>query len=138
MTSVIELPVRKLAGRELKHPAYVCRAVDLWPSEIRELSDQHHQDLDNYLRDFARPIRNIADEMSCLGCGAQLTARTEKTAQKLGRTVDVDEETGEGRCLNCGYPLRALHMMRSRQGQLLVRLVGFPLLYHPNSTKRNS
>lgn len=135
---IIELPVRTLAGRELKHPAYVCRARDLWPRGVDELEESKEQDLNNYLRDFARPVRNIADEVDCLGCGAQLTARTEKTAKRLGRTVEIDEKTGEGRCLSCGYPLRALHMMYSRQGQLLVRLESFPLMYHPNSTKRNS
>lgn len=135
---ILEMPVREVAGRPLKNLAYVCTAKDLWPNDLRELSDAHQQDLDNYLRDFARPIRNIADEVSCLACGAQLTARTEKTAKRLGRTVDVDEETGEGRCLGCGYPLRALHRMYSREGQLLVRLVGFPLMYHPNSTLRSS
>lgn len=130
------MPTREVAGRPLHHDAYVCRAKDLWPTELKELSQSHQEDLDRYLRDFARPIRNIADEMSCIACGSQLTARTEKTAKKLGRTVEVDEETGEGRCLQCGYPLRALHRMYARDGQLLVRLIGFPLLYHPLSTKR--
>lgn len=135
---MIEAPVRELAGHTLAHPAYRCSVRDLWPTEAKELSGSHQQDLENYLSDFARPVRNIADEMSCIGCGAQLTARTQQTADKIGRTVDVDEETGEGRCLKCGYPLRALHMIYSRQGQLLVKLVGFPLLYHPGSTSRNS
>lgn len=138
MSDILEIPTRELAGRTLKHPVYVCRAKDLWPSELAELSAAQIQDLDFYLRDFARPIRNIADEVSCCGCGAQLTAKTEKTAKKIGRTVDVDETTGEGRCLSCGYPMRALHRMYSRTGQLLVLLKGFPLCYHPNSTSRTS
>lgn len=134
---VLEMPVRSLSGRELKHPAYVCTARDLWPKGLDELLPAQQQDLDNYLRDFARPIRNMADEVSCLGCGSQLTARTETTAKSLGQTVEADLRTGEGRCLHCGYPLRALHKMYSREGELLVQLSSFPLLYHPHSTKRN-
>jgi hypothetical protein len=133
------MPTRTVAGRELKHPAYVCGAKDLLlQSEMEVVTPDQLQDLDSYFRDFARPIMNIADEVSCVACGAMLTAKSEKTAQKLGRTVDVDEETGEGRCLKCGYPLRAIHRIYSRTGQLLVRLVGFPLMYHPLSTKREA
>jgi hypothetical protein len=133
---ILDTPVREVAGHTLAHPAVPCTARDLWPTELDELSPAHREDLDHYLRDFSKPIRNIADEVSCIGCGQQLTARTQRTADELGRTVDVDEKTGEGRCVKCGYPLRALHMMYSRDGLLLVRLVGFPLLYHPHSTKR--
>lgn len=133
------MPTRTVAGRELKHPAYVCRGRDLLlPSEMEAVTPEQLHDLDFYLRDFARPIMNIADEVSCVACGSLLTAKSEKTARKLGRTVDVDEQTGEGRCLNCAYPLRAIHRIYSRSGQLLVRLVGFPLMYHPLSTKRDS
>lgn len=131
------MPARQLAGTEFKHLAYRCKATDLWPNDVKELSAAHQHDLDVYLGDFARPIRNIADEVSCFACGAQLTARTQETADKLGKTVECDEVTGEGRCLGCGYPLRALHLMYSTEGQLLVRLMGFPLLYHPYSTKRS-
>jgi hypothetical protein len=130
------MPVRTVAGRELKHPAYVCTARDLWPKDLDELTKSQQEDLDRYLKDFAKPIRNIADEVSCLACGKQLTARTEKTAQQIGQTVEANPDTGEGRCINCGYPLRALHQMFSRTGQLLVKLSGFPLMYHPNSTQR--
>lgn len=132
------MPTRTVAGRELKHPAYVCRAIDLWPTELGELAESYRQDLDNYLKDFARPVRNIADEVDCIGCGAQLTARTEKTAKRLGQTVEVHPDTGEGRCIKCGYPLRALHKMHGRDGKLLVRLASFPLCYHPSSTSRNN
>jgi hypothetical protein len=115
-----------------------CTARDLWPTELDELSPAHQADLDHYLRDFSKPIRNIADEILCFACNAQLTARTKATADRLGQTADVDEKTGEGRCLKCAYPLRALHRIYSRTGQFLVELKGFPLLYHPNSTHRSS
>lgn len=134
----MDLPVRELAGVALKHPAHRCTARDLWPTELDELSKAHQADLDRYLSDFAKPIRNIANEVSCVGCGSLLTAAHPDTAKRLGRTVDVDEQTGEGRCLGCGYPLRALHNIVSREGRLLVQLVGFPLLYHPHSTSRNN
>jgi hypothetical protein len=135
---VIDAPVREVAGTTLAHPAYRCSVRDLWPTEMARFKGSHVQDMENYLADFAQPVRNIADEMSCIGCGAQLTARTQQTADRIGRTVEVDEESGEGRCLKCGYPLRALHMIYSREGQLLMKLVGFPLLYHPASTCRSS
>lgn len=133
---ILEMPTRTAGGRSLKNPAYVCTARDLWPTELDELTEDYRHDLDCYLRNFCRPVRNIADEVKCVACDAQLTARLQSTADKLGRTVEIDERTGEGRCIKCGYPLRAVHRMYGSDGRLLVSLVGLPLMYHPHATER--
>jgi hypothetical protein len=132
-----EVPVRTFMGQVLANPAYHCKGVDLWPNEIKELSEEHIAGLDAYLERFSRPVRTIADEIRCVACDFQVTGAhvgLQDWRHKTALTYST-EGTCEGRCNQCGYPVRLFHEIRSLNGErLLVRLNGFPLFYHPNHT----
>ena len=134
-----ERPVRICNGIVLPTPAYICRPEDLWPTEMKEAKSEWIEPIRRYLQDFTRPIRTIADEIRCLACDEQVTGHHVGLIDpRFKNKLDyAPEGTYEGRCTNCGYPCRLLHKIyMPNGGPLLVRLVGFPLFYHPDSTAR--
>lgn len=138
-----EYPVRSLAGVIFANSAYHCRPKDLWPQGYREMQPEWVEPIETYLRDFARPIRTIADELRCLACDLQVTGHhvgLQDWRIKNALSYDPDPKTSmEGRCGGCGYPCRLHHaIFMPNGGPLLVRLVPFPLFYHPHSTAKTN
>lgn len=133
-----ERPALTCNGIVLANPAYHCKPVDLWPNDLKEAKPEWIPPMERYLFDFCRPVRTIADEVRCVSCDRQVTGAYVHLADwRQRKAMSFDEKWPyEGRCLGCGYPARLGHEILSPEGQCLVKLSGFPLFYHPDSTSR--
>lgn len=137
-----EIPVRNYNGFVLANPAYHCRHDHLFPPRAGEppVPEGWRMACDLYLANFCKPIRNIANQVSCVACNQLMVAPQGK---QLANAISWDPNTefGEGRCEGCGYPIRTGHKIWElpRHGrQLLVSLPFFPLCYHPRALEKRS
>lgn len=142
-----ERPIHSLQGYVFTHAAYHARHDDLWPPKAGQepVPDEFRQAIDLYLGNFCRPIKSIASEVRCVACGEDLTTpygRSALVTQLGGARLKVDRQTPtlEGRCGNCGYPVRCKHTIRPLAPRPafppLVQLDFFPMCYHPSATDR--
>jgi hypothetical protein len=137
-----ERPVRIFNSIVLVNDARHCRPKHLWPKGGREL-DQHpgwRDQIERYLAAFCEPVRTIADELRCVACDEQVTGHHVGIMdwRYRNRLTFSEEGSMEGRCTKCGYPCRLKHEISLPSGQLLVRLVGFPLFYHPTACQQTN
>lgn len=134
-----ERPIKNHNGFVFSNPAFHCRHDDLWtPRPGDNLSTEGRRAIDVYLANFCRPVQSIAKEVRCVACNVNLTfpmgGRERRTI-----TMDTSSATKEGRCTDCGYPLRCTHiitLLPPHPPHVVVKLEFFPLCYHPSATKR--
>lgn len=135
---VVDRGIKFVAGKEIYNLAFHCTIKDLWPREHQKAEPQWVESINNYLVDFCRPIRTIADELRCVACNQQVTGHHILLMnQATKHALSWDPSTNEGRCEGCGYPVRVRHTIRTLDGQqVLVDLQDFPLFYHPSAIKK--
>jgi len=134
-----ETPVSSVNGFVFKHPATHCRVKHLWPPKPGEtVPEEWTNAMTLYLANFAEPVRNLANQVQCFACNSLLTGPYGMADWRTRGAISLNTDTPtlEGKCNGCGWPLRAFHEIKLPTGQLLVRLDGFPLLYHPSATER--
>lgn len=136
-----EVPVVQYHGYIFKNKAWHCRVPDLWTKEKQPESEWFNPEEENiltlYLANFCRPYKNIASQIKCVACDEWLTGVYGQGDDWKWRDAVRMEEgspTKEGRCSNCGYPLRARHLVKNtHSGKPIVFLDDFPLMYHPRT-----
>jgi hypothetical protein len=129
-----EKPVHGYAGFTFKNVATHCRVKHLFPPKPDEqVPEQWTNAMTLYLANFCEPVRNLANEVHCVACNAKLTGPygMEDWRTRNAIKLDTTSPTLEGRCNNCGYPMRCQHDIKLPTGETLVKLAGFPLMYHP-------
>ncbi len=136
-----ERPVKHLNGIIFTNDAWHCRPEDLWPTELSQAEPEWVRWMEIYLANFCRPVQSIAKEVQCVACDAQLTgayAGFRDPMHRLAVVIDESSPTLEGRCGECGYPIRARHVIALPDGRPIVKLENFPLCYHPSATAREN
>lgn len=135
-----ERPVRIFNGYVLANDIRHCRPRHLWPTGHEQIKEEWRDSIERYLAAFAEPVTTAAKEIVCPACGDQVTGHGQNTKDWRFRhkLTFSPEDTMEGRCANCGYPCRLKHEILSPNKELLVRLQGFPLFYHPAATQQTN
>lgn len=94
------------------------------------------EDLDNYLRSFAKPIREgdgtswLFSDAKCISCGVSLGGMLGSFVWGIAH--------GEGNCSRCGWPTRYYHRIVDRNGKPIFEpaIVQILLQYHPDDVRR--
>jgi hypothetical protein len=68
-------------------------------------------------------------EQTCIGCGYKLTGLFAGLLGPGGFTWGLAH--GEGHCCYCGWPGRAHHYIKDKEGADMISLHNFVLQYHP-------
>lgn len=91
-----------------------CEYTDIFMDDYEDIFPELRAELNKYLSDFVVP----QDE--CIRCGNELN----------GLTADVSRE---GKCMNCGYPGRKMHVVTfdSEEYHFRTRV----LQYHPSELR---
>lgn len=129
-----EKPISNFNGFLFKNPAVHCRPDHLFKiSKDEPYPDHWRIPTELYFANFCKPIKTLANETECIACGTTMTApQGEYRGQGKGLVLDLESDYLEGRCGNCGYPVRARHFVFNKE-QLVVKLDFFPMNYHPSA-----
>lgn len=97
--------------------------------EAIELCAKMNAQLDVYYHHFTDLV-----DRKCIGCGSTLVGKDLVDSYIVGATFEWGLAHGEGHCVECGYPARALHYVKfdNDEGELKFSRV---LQYHPSELK---
>lgn len=97
--------------------------------------------LDEYFKPFAQPPftekdgKSYFDKIPCIGCGNNQTG--DLADMVLGiRGFEWGLAHGSGQCGNCGWPARAYHFIKDKDGKEVMNIKNFILQYHPDFVKK--
>ena len=92
--------------------------------------------INEYLQDFAKPVKRdgggsfAMGRYVCLKCGESLDGM-------LGR-FRWGIAWGEGHCTGCGWPGRAYHIIKDKDGDIFERPLELILQYHPSVVEKTA
>lgn len=97
--------------------------------------------LDAYFTPFAQvPIKDDGKlaELPCLKCGELLNGDFVGFLMDNGGGFEWGLTHGEGHCKKCGWPARAYHFIKDKDGKELGSIRGLILQYHPDFVERRA
>lgn len=109
--------------------------------KAEKVSDEHRQIFDEYFSHFAQPPYTVTEDglndigmNPCLKCGKPLQGNLiEQLIGEGGFTWGITH--GEGYCRKCGWPARAYHFIKDKDGKEITVIRGVILQYHPDEVE---
>lgn len=112
---------------EFAHQPTPCRTATLFKVDD-DAPEGFVEQLDEYLSAFAALVR-IDGKTHCFNCGEPFDGMMNMFG--LAVAFEWGLAHGEGHCSGCGWPMRAHHFPKDKDGGDLVTIRGFPLAYMP-------
>lgn len=132
--------LQELKDMDLPHPTR--EDLGLEAAKPPEASQEEYEEerdwlfglVDSYLEQFT--VFDKKDGEPSIIFGADLCIMCGKPINGFLGTFEWGIIHGEGKCSECGYPLRAVHVVKDEDGEEVLRISRLILPYHPDGLER--
>ena len=121
-----------------------CTVADLFKAEVpsdategsRAEAEATLTEMEEYLSHFCAPTV-VDGKRVCHKCGGEFNGLLSMLGASKHVAFEWGLAHGEGHCSGCGWPMRAFHRPKGKDGEELFSLMNLPLAYLPDEVITN-